>query len=50
MIAEKKSSLSINFVRVPYDIEKEIEIARKNNIPSLENYILELKTGMYRKK
>lgn len=47
--AEEKSSLSINFVRVPYDIEKEIEIARKNNIPSLENYILELKTGMYRK-
>ncbi|MCI8546277.1 MAG: metallophosphoesterase family protein [Clostridia bacterium] len=47
--SREKSSLSINFVRVPYDIEKEIEIARKNNIPSLENYILELKTGMYRK-
>ncbi len=45
----EKSSLSINFVRVPYDIEKEIEIARKNNIPSLDNYILELKTGIYRK-
>lgn len=47
--SKEKSSLSINFVRVPYDIEKEIEVARKNNIPSLDNYILELKTGMYRK-
>lgn len=44
-----RSSISIQFVRLPYDINKEIEIARKNGSPSLENYILELTTGMYRK-
>lgn len=47
--SKEKSSLSIQFIRVPYDINEEIEIARKNNIPSLENYILELTTGMYRR-
>lgn len=45
----ERSSLSIQFVRVPYDINEEIEIAKKNNIPSLDNYILELTTSMYRK-
>lgn len=45
----ERSSFSIQFVRVPYDINEEIEIAKKNEIPSLENYILELTTGMYRK-
>lgn len=44
-----RSSLSIQFVKVPYDINKEIEIARKNHIPSLDNYILELTTAEYRK-
>lgn len=47
--SKDRSSLSIQFVRLPYDINKEIEIARKNGSPSLENYILELTTGMYRK-
>ena len=47
--SKKRSSLSIQFVRIPYDIDKEIEIAKRNNSPSLENYILELKTAMYRK-
>lgn len=46
---KKKSSISIQFVRLPYDINKEIEIATKNNSPSLENYILELTTATYRK-
>lgn len=44
-----RSSLSIQFIKVPYDINKEIEIARKNGIPSLDNYILELTTAEYRK-
>lgn len=47
--SQERSSLSIQFVRVPYDIEKELQIARKNAIPSLENYELELTTGTYRK-
>lgn len=46
---KQKRPISIQFVRVPYDINKEIEIAKNNNIPSLDNYILELTTGMYRK-
>ena len=44
-----KSSLSIQFVRVPYDINKEIELAKKNNSISIENYILELTTAIYRR-
>ena len=44
-----KSPLSIQFVRVPYDIDKEIELAKKNNSISIENYILELTTAIYRK-
>ena len=47
--SRQRSSLSIQFIRVPYDINQEIEIAKKNNCASLENYILELTTGMYRK-
>ena len=47
--SQKRSSISIQFVRVPYDINAEIELAKKNNSPSLDNYILELTTGMYRR-
>lgn len=47
--SRERNSFSIQFVRVPYNIEQEIELARKNQIPSLDNYILELTTGMYRK-
>ncbi len=47
--SKERSPLSIQFVRVPYDINKEIELARKNEIPGLSNYILELTTGVYRK-
>ena len=47
--SKERNSISIQFVRVPYDINREIDIAKRNNIPSLNNYILELTTGMYRK-
>lgn len=47
--SKERQSLSIQFVRLPYDIDKEIAIAKKNGSPSLENYILELTTGMYRR-
>lgn len=46
--SKERSSIFIQFIRLLYDIDKEIEIARKNGIPSLDNYILELTTGMYR--
>ena len=46
---EKKKSLSIQFVRIPYDIEKEIELAKKKNSASIDNYIFELTTGTHRK-
>ncbi len=47
--SKEKSSISIQFVRVPYDIEKEIELAKKNHSPSIEKYILELTKAKYRR-
>ena len=47
--SKEKSPISIQFLRVPYDIEKEIELARKNESPGLDKYILELTKAKYRK-
>ncbi len=47
--SKEKSPISIQFVRVPYDIEKEIELARKKESPGLDKYILELTKAKYRK-
>ncbi|MFV8829272.1 metallophosphoesterase family protein [Alkalihalobacterium sp. APHAB7] len=41
-------SFSIQFVRVPYDIELAIEHAKDVNMPELEDYIKELTTAKYR--
>lgn len=41
---------SIQFVRVPYDIEKAITRARDAKMPELEPYIKELRTAEYRGK
>jgi protein phosphatase len=41
-------TLSIDFVRLPYDIEKEIEQARQVGAPNLEAYSVELRTAVYR--
>lgn len=41
-------SLQFQFIRVPYDIEAEIEIARAMNMPDFEPYCRELRTGTYR--
>lgn len=38
----------INFIRVPYDIEASIELAKKSNMPEIDAYINELRTGRYR--
>lgn len=39
---------SIDFVRLPYDIEGEIAEARRLNVPQVEAYAVELRTAVYR--
>lgn len=46
---KSKHSLSIQFVKVPYDINKELEMAKNNRVPQIEDYIKELTTAKYRK-
>ena len=41
------SSFAVQFVRVEYDIEKAITIAREANTPDLDGYIGELRTAKY---
>lgn len=38
----------IQFVRVPYDVEAEIAVARDMGMPELEYYAVELREGLYR--
>jgi diadenosine tetraphosphatase ApaH/serine/threonine PP2A family protein phosphatase len=40
---------SIAFRRVPYDIEREIAIARDSGMPGVNAYAIELRTGVYRR-
>ena len=47
---KERKPLSIQFVRVPYNINEEIELARANGSPQPEGYILELTKGKYRGK
>lgn len=39
---------SIDFVRMPYDIEQAIEQAERVNVPQVEAYAIELRTAVYR--
>ena len=39
------STINFNLVRLPYDIEKEIEILKNSNLPSKERLLLELKSA-----
>ncbi|TWD80726.1 putative phosphodiesterase [Kribbella amoyensis] len=39
---------SIQFVRVPYDVEAELEVARELGMPEYAGYELELRDGIYR--
>lgn len=48
-IEKNKHSLSIQLVRVPYNINEELELAKKNKVPQIEDYIQELTTAKYRK-
>ena len=40
-------SAGVNFIRVPYDIDKAIELAKAAGSPHLEGYISELRTAEY---
>jgi predicted phosphodiesterase len=41
---------SIQFVRVPYDVEAELAVAARMGMPELEGYVSELRHGIYRGK
>ena len=46
--SQQRSSIGIQFIRVPYDIQKQIALAKKNGAPSIDSYIMELTTAKYR--
>ncbi|MDO7907032.1 metallophosphoesterase family protein [Paenibacillus sp. JX-17] len=46
--SRQTGSFNIQFVRVPYNIELEVERAAAAGVPSLDLYIRELRTGVYR--
>jgi len=41
-------SLQVSFLRVPYDVEREVRLAKGSGIPESEQYIQEIRTGKYR--
>ncbi|MTH53181.1 metallophosphoesterase [Bacillus mangrovi] len=45
---EAEDAFSIQLIRVPYDIERSIRIAREAEMPDLHEYIQELTTARYR--
>lgn len=47
-LSKEPAAFSIEIVRVPYDIEKEIAIAKEMGMPNLEAYALELREAKYR--
>jgi protein phosphatase len=47
-LSKDVAPFSIEIVRVPYDIEKEIEIAKDVSMPGLEAYAFELRNAIYR--
>ncbi|NKI22714.1 metallophosphoesterase family protein [Paenibacillus dendritiformis] len=42
------TEFSIHFHRVPYDIERAVRAAQEADIPGLQPYVRELRTGVYR--
>lgn len=46
--SEEPGPFSIEIVRIPYDVEKEISIAKEMEMPNLEAYALELREAKYR--
>jgi len=47
---DKDSAFSVQFIKMPYDIEKAVALARKANVPDLDGYITELRTATYFKR
>jgi len=45
---DRNKAFNLQFVRVPYDIEREVQAAQLANVPSLDFYIREIRTGIYR--
>ncbi|MEP7292816.1 MAG: metallophosphoesterase, partial [Chloroflexota bacterium] len=41
-------AFSLDFVRVPYDIEREIAEAQRVGVPDADAYAVELRTSVYR--
>jgi predicted phosphodiesterase len=46
--SREAAAFSLDFVRVPYDIEREIAEARRLGVPDAEAYAVELRTSVYR--
>ncbi|MEW9701095.1 metallophosphoesterase [Paenibacillus sp. SI8] len=48
--SREAAALNIQLVRVPYDIELAVQQAKEEEMPELEPYIIELRTGTYQRK
>ncbi len=48
--SRETSAFSIDFVRLPYDIEREIAEARRVGVPNADAYAVELRTAVYRRR
>jgi predicted phosphodiesterase len=48
MGSAEEAPFSLQFVRVPYDVEAELAVAREMGMPELEGYTAELRHGIYR--
>ncbi|WP_028594084.1 metallophosphoesterase family protein [Paenibacillus assamensis] len=44
----EQDSFSVQFCRVPYDIEQAVRAAEKSDMPAVKPYVRELRTGVYR--
>lgn len=41
------ASFNVQFIRVPYDIEKAVAAAKETDVPDLDGYVSELRTAVY---
>ena len=48
--SEEISSFGMEFLRVPYEIERAVSMAVKRGIPDLQGYISELRSAIYYKR
>ncbi len=45
---QQRSALSVQFIRVPYDIEAAVRLAETADMPETVPYVIELRTAVYR--